>query len=99
MTLDDDDIGTCPPEFLRHQLKIVEGEVESTSEIAEKMMPWSHDVWNIGITLLEIVNCLPIYLKEKAKVVTSKKRRMLIEGLLGVRKLKGTDRDDQHVIE
>ena len=63
------------------------------------MMPWSHDVWNIGITLLEIVNCLPIHLKEKAKVVTSKKRRMLIEGLLGVRKLKGTDRDDQHVIE
>lgn len=60
-------------------------------------MPWSHDVWCMGITLLEIVNGLPIYKYDKAKVITTKKRKQLGQGLLGVRKIIGQEnQDDLH---
>ena len=46
---------------------------------------------------VEIVNCLPVYKYDKAKVVTAKKRKVLMQGLFGVRKIITQDKgEDLH---
>lgn len=102
LKIDDDDIETQPPEFLRHFLKTLKGDsdnqVDKMSKNADKLMPWSHDVWFMGITLLEIINCMPVNQHEKSKVLTSKKRMVLMQGMLGQRKMVNLEDKDDTVI-
>lgn len=42
----------------------------------------------MGLTLLEIVNCLPVDTLEKSKVIMANKRLVLAQGILAVRRVK-----------
>ena len=89
LDLEDTNIGIQPPEFLRHCLNKYNNKSDTQNEKSDKLLPWSHDVWHLGILLVQIINGLPVHLSEKCKVITSslpKNRVLLVQGLLGFRK-------------
>ena len=51
-----------PPEILNHI------ELKSKIDIAQKLHPWSFDIWSLGIMIIELVHGFPIYMAYKSRI-------------------------------
>lgn len=51
-----------PPEVLNHI------ELKSKIDMTQKLLPWSIDVWSLGIMIIELVVGFPIYMAYKSRI-------------------------------
>ena len=67
-----------PPEILEN----IDNGVQSAP--LENQKPWSHDIWSLGIVLLEISQGLPIDTVEKCRIQLLSNKTIMAKSILGV---------------
>ena len=68
-----------PPEVLKHcddrgrhvdstkGLNTSSGILNENNDLLSKIYPWSIDVWSLGVVILEIITCLPVWMGAKCR--------------------------------
>ena len=69
------------PEYLAPE---VLQSLDSKSNFQSIQKPWSYDVWSLGVTLLELVSGIPIWMSLKCKTVSYTGKSSISTGLFGV---------------
>jgi serine/threonine protein kinase len=47
--------------------------------------PWSHDMWSLGVILLEISTGIPAYINKKSKIMMFQNKSTISVGLFGAK--------------